>query len=408
MATWQFNKGEWAEAYVFLRLLGDGRIYSANDNLEKDELTYIDIINVIKDEPNQYLRFERFIKDEIAYIQAIDADECVFKIVTAPELQEKASFLYNSIRTIVGNGMSSVPAIEEYLIKLRFTSPKANLSESAMEKYGTKSDILLTAIDSLDRTKHILGFSIKSHVGSSPTLFNSSSTSGFIYKINGCDEEGMHKLNLLYSFTNIISQIQRDYQIELVGCKNEAFEQNISIVDSQMEKILSAAVLIHAGYYGEPTNKIKDICEKLSSINPIGVKNPHIFYTAKFKELLFDSFAGMTASTIWNGRKKITGGYIDVNEDGEILYYRAISDDIFCNYLLEYTKFDRPDRGYLFNLAYTYAVAHSEGRKITDQEITSCCYKSDGRRKSKKGNFGYVYNKGNEYYIDINFQIRFI
>ena len=57
MAVWQFNRGEWTEAYVFLRLLGDGRIYGANDNLEKDELTYIDIINIIKDEPNQYLRF---------------------------------------------------------------------------------------------------------------------------------------------------------------------------------------------------------------------------------------------------------------------------------------------------------------------------------------------------------------
>ena len=35
MAVWKFNRGEWTEAYVFMRLLGDGRIYGASS-----ELTY--------------------------------------------------------------------------------------------------------------------------------------------------------------------------------------------------------------------------------------------------------------------------------------------------------------------------------------------------------------------------------
>ncbi len=411
MAVWQFNRGEWTEAYVFLKLLGDGRIYSANDNLEKDELTYIDIINIIKDEPNQYLRFERFMSEEVAQIQAVDSNECVFRIVTAPELQEKASFLYNCIKTLVGDRKISVPSIEEYLKELRFTSPKANLSENAKEQYGAKADIVLTSLDSLDHTRNIVGFSIKSHLGSPPTLFNCSSTSGFIYRINGCDENGMHQLNYIDTFKDIISQIKQDYNLELIGCKNEAFAQNISVVDSQMEKILSTAVLIHAGFYGESTNEVKSICDALSKINPIGIRNPQIFYTAKLKELLFDSFAGMTASTIWNGRKKITGGYIDVNRDGDMLYYRAISDDVFCNYLMNYTFFDRPDRGYLFKLALEQAKAHIEGRDLTEEEIYNLTYTKDNHnrvvKRKKKGDFGYVYNKNGNYYIDINFQIRF-
>ena len=55
MAVWEFNRGEWTEAYVFLRLLGDGRIYGASADLVKDELTYIDIINIIRDEPDKCL-----------------------------------------------------------------------------------------------------------------------------------------------------------------------------------------------------------------------------------------------------------------------------------------------------------------------------------------------------------------
>jgi len=29
------NKGEWSEAYVFLKLLGDGKLYAADQNLKK-------------------------------------------------------------------------------------------------------------------------------------------------------------------------------------------------------------------------------------------------------------------------------------------------------------------------------------------------------------------------------------
>ena len=45
---WEFNYGEWTEAYVFLRLLGNGRIYAADRNFEQDENVYIDILNIIR------------------------------------------------------------------------------------------------------------------------------------------------------------------------------------------------------------------------------------------------------------------------------------------------------------------------------------------------------------------------
>lgn len=34
---WAFNRGEWTEAYVFLRLLGVGRVYAADSNLERND-----------------------------------------------------------------------------------------------------------------------------------------------------------------------------------------------------------------------------------------------------------------------------------------------------------------------------------------------------------------------------------
>jgi len=411
MAVWEFNRGEWTEAYVFLRLLGDGRIYGASADLVRDEQTYLDIVSIIRDEPDKCIIFERFIQDEMAYVQS-SMDDDILKVVTAPELTEKATYLYDAIKSVnAGDRKIKVPEIQTYLEELSFDSPKANLSDKAKEKYGAKTDIIVTTEDSFDHVKTIGGFSIKSHIGSSPTLFNCSSTSGFIYRVVGCDEEGMHKLNHKEGFLDIISAIKQDYELEYVGCRNEIFEQNIRIVDSRMDEILQNAILLHIGYVdGLNSTSVSDMCNSLAELNPIGAGNPQFFYAAKLKAFLFASFAGMTASTEWSGRKKLTGGYIDVDREGELLYYRAISDDIFENYLFMHTYVDRPDRGANKSLAVAEANAHiSEGRSLTETERNRIIYKNgrSGTKNSKKGDFGYVYKEGENFYIAVNFQIRF-
>ena len=59
---WEFNYGEWTEAYVFLRLLGNGRIYAADRNFEQDENVYIDILNIIRHEKEHYFRISKRIR----------------------------------------------------------------------------------------------------------------------------------------------------------------------------------------------------------------------------------------------------------------------------------------------------------------------------------------------------------
>ena len=228
----------------------------------------------------------------------------------------------------------------------------------------------------------------------------------------------MHSLNYEEGFLDIISAIKKKYTLEYVGCRNEIFDQNIRVVDSRMDEILQNAILMQVGYLdgGNSTN-IPEISKALANNNPIGVRNPNVFYEAKLKAFLFASFAGMTASTEWNGRKKLTGGYIDVDREGDLLYYRAISDDIFENYLFKHTYVDRPDRGYKKDLAVAEAkAAIDENRCLTDEEIYRIEYseKIDKKTKEKKsvknqkkGDFGYVYQDGEDFYIVINFQIRF-
>lgn len=44
------NRGEWAELYVFFKLLGDGRIYTADDNLNRNPNSYLNILRIIREE----------------------------------------------------------------------------------------------------------------------------------------------------------------------------------------------------------------------------------------------------------------------------------------------------------------------------------------------------------------------
>ena len=408
MDIWNFNKGEWAEAYVFLKVLGDGRIYGADAQFHKDPLTFMDVVNIIRDEPDRYLRFERMMKNEMDYIEAYEHD-AVFKVVTAVELRTKAARLYDEIMSLKGRGAGSIPDAEEYLKSLGLSGPKARISQAASERYGSKTDLIITSLSSTDHMRTTEGFSIKSHLGAAATLFNSSTTSGFLYRIKGCDDYGMNKINAnSTSISKALGIIRDEYELEYIGCRNDIFADNLSLVDSRMDEIMQCGVLIFLGYYGDKNAaQLTTVCDRLADINPIGHRRPQDFYLSKMKEFLYDTFGGMTATNPWDGRKLLAGGYLDVSSDGGILYYRAVSDDIFESYLLKSTCFDSPDRGYNSSLSIAVGKAFLENRKPTSEEIIAATRTKSGTLKKKKGDWGYVFKNGEEYQIALNFQVRF-
>ena len=44
------NKGEWAEFYVILKLLGEGKLYTADNMLKKKLDCYLDVLKIIRQE----------------------------------------------------------------------------------------------------------------------------------------------------------------------------------------------------------------------------------------------------------------------------------------------------------------------------------------------------------------------
>ena len=406
---WEFNYGEWTEAYVFLRLLGNGRIYAADRNFKQDENVYIDILNIIRYEKEHILEFQR----ELESVAAKD-NGIIFKVLPYDEVISKADYLYAAIKNVTsGNRKFTVPEIERYLSELKFTQPKVpKLPKEIEDEYGKKTDIIITMQDSTDRAVSTTGFSIKSHLGSASSLFNSSMASNFLYEIVGCDDTEMYKINGNYisSELGMFEYIKNNpnLTLEFKGT-SEKFNENLDFIELKMPEILSCAILTQIGYYDRAvSSKTKDIIEKVVERNPVGVRRPEIWYEAKMKDFLYATCSGLTASESWDGKRKLSGGYIDVGTNGEMLYYRAVSDDVFNTFLYEHTFFDRPSRGVNKDKAKVLAKAFLEGREATDEEILDAVTKN-GKPKPKKGDWGYVFKQEDgKYYITINFQIRFI
>jgi hypothetical protein len=51
------NKGEWSELYAFLKILGDGKIYAADENLNKISSLFYTLIKIIRDENGKTLEY---------------------------------------------------------------------------------------------------------------------------------------------------------------------------------------------------------------------------------------------------------------------------------------------------------------------------------------------------------------
>lgn len=408
--VWRFNRGEWTEAYVFLKLLSDGKIYGATEDFKKDISKFIKIVSVTRPEREDFvLKYETDYDSTNPNVRAL-LNETQFAIITVPELSEKAGYLYSQLKGISGKNAFDIPDIQKFLEKLNFSSPKLpKLPKSYENEFGKKTDIIVTIINSEDSSITTDGFSIKSHLGQPSSLFNSGDGSRLIYKIKGCTEQRMNEINSIESETGIIEAIRDDKNLELdfVRTGKSVFAANLEFIDTKMVDAISVAVLSQCHYLNAPkSNDVKDIVKVVAEYNPLKVSVPEHFYEAKFKSFLFDSLAGLTATTAWDGKTRMTGGYIDVNKDGDLLYYRAISDEVFCSYLYENTYIDRPSRGVNKDIAIAKSKAALENRKLSEAELNAVSTK-DGKKKDKKGDWGYIFEENGEYYIAINFQVRF-
>ena len=350
------NKGEWSEIYTLFKLLGDGVVYAGNGKMEKIDNLFYPILRVIRREEKEY-HYAPTVQDGRMVVVYEDGEE-IMRISMA-RFSEMAGQLLRSIKAAKGAAFP-LPLVEAFMNDIKCHTLKARSVD--------KSDIHIVIHDLRTGTKPLLGFSIKSQLGHPSTLLNPGLTTNFVYKVEGeLSEREIRKINSISGQIERMKEFfSRGFNLRYASMDCETFEDNLMIIDSCMPEILAEGIKEH---FLSGINDMKDITEALSIRNPLGVRNPELFYKAKMNSLLIDAALGMTPATPWTRRYDANGGYLVVREDGEVLCYHFYDRNQTEDYLFNNTRFDYPSR--------------------------------------TRYDYGYLYNANGGTFIKLNFQIRF-
>ena len=364
------NRGEWAELYVMFKLLGEGKIYAADEKLEKNPDSYLDIIRIIREEVKNKL-----IEYKTGAIVEITMDKEPVISIPAVEFLRNADILLKTITSSEGRSfdvLSETKNFKETALVKRNKAP----SFGYYGGFGGKNDIIMEIYDHRTALFSVAGFSIKSKYNNPPTLFNAAKASAFTYELLNISDEQLKEIN---SFVTSTGGRDKNSRIDYILLNNigvsfsrvrDVFGDNLENIRGDMIQILDCILRTH--YFCRRSNsKLTDITSRLTTENPLGKRNPDIFYMKAVKDLLYASFAGMTASERWDGKMVVNGGYIVAKEDGDVLAYHAKDLESFRTFLFNNTHIDRPSSS------------------------------------ESKYDYAFVYKESGKYYLDLNFQIRF-
>jgi type II restriction enzyme len=237
---------------------------------------------------------------------------------------------------------------------------------------SAKTDITLVIHDiKTNQTPH-LGFSIKSQLGNASTLLNAGKTTNLKYMIVGMSDSLMEEINAITTGNKLKRKLMKIEESKLClkfdKVCNEIFSDNLILIDSRLDEILGALVLLN--YYSSES-KLAELVEEIERINPLqfNLTNRQKFYSYKMKRFLTDVAVGMMPNTVWNGLYDTTGGYLIVKDSGDILCYHLYNKNEFEDYLFYNTKFETAS--------------------------------------TSRHQFGVVYKEGDRFFMNLNIQIRF-
>lgn len=356
------NKGEWSEIYVLFKLLADGKIYAADSELNVLDDIYFPIIKIIREEIPGEIK-EYFTGENIE----IFINDRRVKSIDKGEFDRESEALLDEIKNSKGSSFSIVNTAN-FMNEISCYKLSAPATD--------KSDITMKIVDINTGYSPTVGFSVKSELGSSPTLLNAGKTTNFIYEISHSYPELVRETNEIYKVTRgknhtdvrgrINKIIEENGKLIYREMSNQIFRDNLVLVDSNMDKIIAETLLY---FYKDGISNCYDMVERLEEENPMNYGNVNA-YRYKFKKFLTAVALGMKPATIWDGIDEATGGYIIVTREGGVLAYHIYNRNYFEEYLLKNTKYETAS--------------------------------------TSRHGFGKVYSKDGNDFIKLNLQVRFI
>ena len=327
------NKGEWSEIYTLLRLLGDGKVYAGDADLNRLSI-YYPIINIIREESKRY----EYKPDQDKQIVIINEDGHEFARISMSTFISEADSLFNVIKETKQRSFE-VPSAECFMGKIGCTKIKAPSSD--------KADIHIVIHDLRTNMSPLLGFSIKSQLGSASTLLNATEATNIRYLVTGksMTDIDMDEINSIEDhLPRMQALIEKGYGLRYSDIENKTFKNNLLFLDYCMPEFIASCLIFDS--MPNSTSKIKEAVEFVAQQNPFNFTGKDItaFYEHKMKVLLIDAALGMTPAKEWKGRYDANGGYLVVRRDGEIVCYHFYNRNDVEDYLYNNTRFERGSR----------------------------------------------------------------
>lgn len=327
------NKGEWSEIYTLLKLLGEGKVYAGDQNLNKIQDLFYPIIMILRQEKEGSYNYS--LQDKDVVIQTPEGED-LLRIPASVFLDESGKLL-KAINE--SDGAFSIPQIEAFMNRIYCHSLKAKSSD--------KTDIRIILHDRRTKINSEMGFSIKSQLGGDSTLLNASKATNFNFKIQGValSDEDIANVNSLNPKRNKV--IDRVDTIKKKGGKlifdkvdNPTFRNNLVMLDGDLPVIIAHLLLeqLNSGI-----STLKELAELITEVNPLGYDTEQAspFYAYKIKHLLTSAALGMMPATAWSGKFDANGGYLVVKKDGDILCYHFYDRNRFEDYLFSNAYLER-------------------------------------------------------------------
>lgn len=350
------NRGEWSELYALIRLMYTGRLYAADENVKRIDDVYFPILRILRNHatPDQI--------DFIIHENNVDVVLAGDKVssIDKEQLAKISRLIYTGILSGSDRAfeIQGAPAVMEEMHIDRISAASSD-----------KTDITMQIHDIHTGYDPICGFSIKSELGSAPTLLNASGATNFVYEVKGISDEDMERINAIDTKTKIldrIADIMSHGEMKYVRVANENFSSNLMLIDSYMDNIIADMLL---DFYQNKATDCKSLVDLVEEENSLGYPRKG-FYKYKFKKFLCSVALGMMPSKAWDGHDEANGGYVIVKEDGDVLAYHLYNRGAFETYLLNNTKLERGS--------------------------------------TSRHGFASIYKANEKYFINLNLQIRFV
>ena len=323
------NKGEWSEVYAFLKLIAERRIVGAkNDALDPDPSQCLSILNVGRSDIVAVL-------EDMVTLKSTQTGLEVAKSSYA-KVANEAQLLLEAIRR-GGNASFSIPGTAGYLNALGCSHIAASNQD--------KRDICIGVSDHHVGGEYNYGFSIKSDLGSPPTLLNASGATNIVFaldpKMGGQD---LLDGNAIETRTKIMDRsrflLRNCSAIRFHEFQSKVFLDNLRLLDDGMPQIVAA--LVYARYFGNSHDySCNELLKQVSHDNPCKYSvSPLNYYEIKLGRFLEAIALGMKPSQHWGGETDATGGYLIVKKDGELTAFYIYNRDRFRKYLVNNTRLE--------------------------------------------------------------------